>query len=295
MVTTSRQVIVNNTIILEIDLRDALGNRADADSQPEVEIIDSQGTVRRSLSSAHVSRLDVGRYRTTFAIPSNGPTGIWVDHWSATLNGFPTESRLNFIVLSQDANIGISGSQIGDDPNISYSEEEICGINILLAKLKARLNNNIESETLDEYGNTTYIECSVFTDEELLWFLECALSEFNMTPHFTDFTFDMPIIYDRFSYIIVESAVITSLLAKSLIEAGKEFTISDNGISITPPQLSSVMTNQTSQLISSHRENLKYIKNSIKPSPLGFGNFNLLNGANPAFRRLRHLRARRII
>jgi hypothetical protein len=191
MTTTTRQVISGNAIVLEVDVRDATGQRADADTLPSVEIIDSQGNIQRAMSSTVVMRIDEGRYRTTFQTGSTGPSGIWIDHWRATVNGFTTSSRLNFIVLDAGADIGIAGDQIGDDARISYTDEEIRGINILLSCLKARLKNNLEVEGIDGYGNTTFTDCFVFTDDELVWFLRCSLSEFNQTPHFTDFTFNM--------------------------------------------------------------------------------------------------------
>lgn len=294
MVTTCRQVILGQTVTLEIDLRDATGQVADADSQPEVEIIDSQGNVARSISSSYVSRVDTGRYRTTYTVPNTSQTGVWVDHWRATLNGFTTEARLNFIVLARDADIGIAGDKIGDACRLTLSDEEIQGVNCLLVQLKARLKNNLEVETLDAYGNKTYTDCFIFTNDELVYFLRCSLSEFNQTPHFTDFTFDMELIYKRFAHIIVEGAFILATAAQMLIEAGREFTITDNGVSFTPSNLSNVLNNELSTFVQRHTEMLKYIKTSIKPHPIGYGSSYTL-GTNPAFNRLRHLRQRRII
>lgn len=184
--------------------------------------------------------------------------------------------------------------QIGDPAGISYTEDEIVGINILLAMLKARLKNDVQKETIDVNGNVTLTDCPIFANDELVWFLRASLSEFNMMPHFTDFTFNMPIVYDRYAYIIIEGAYILAAAAQMLIEAGREFTISDNNISLQPPPLSTVLNNQLSAFISKHVEQLKQIKYSIKPSPVGFGTFRVLAN-NPNFLRLRHLRQRRII
>jgi hypothetical protein len=186
------------------------------------------------------------------------------------------------------------GDQIGDAARVTYTADEIAGINILLAQLKARLKNNIEVETTDAFGNVTYTECSVFTDDELTWFLRCSLSEFNQTPHFTDFTFDMEVIYDRFAYIITEGAFILGAAAQMLIEAGREFQITDNGITMNPPPLSTVLNNELSQFVSRHTDMLHKIKWSIKPTPVGFGGFRVL-AVSPNFMRLRHLRQRRIV
>jgi len=186
------------------------------------------------------------------------------------------------------------GVQIGDAPTTSWSEEEIIGINILLYCLKNRLKNNLEVETTDVFGNITFTQCNVFTNDELTWFLKCSLSEFNQTPHFTDFTFDMEVIHERFAYIIVEGAFILAMAAQMLIEAGREFTITDNGITMNPPPLSTILNNELSQFIARHTDMLHKIKWSIKPTPVGFGGFRVL-AVSPNFMRLRHLRQRRIV
>jgi hypothetical protein len=300
MATTSRQVVVGNTIVLEIDVRDAMGRRADADSLPEVAIIDPNDNIVRAKSTTNVTRIEEGRYRLAYLVPGAGHLGIWIDHWYATLNGFPTEARLNFIVVTQAAEIDVLGDQIGDDARVTYTDEEIIGINKLLAMLKARLKNNVYVESIDAYGATQFVECPIFTNEELTWFLNCSLSEFNQTPHFTDFLFSDNVIcgaentVGRFSHILIEGAAILAVAAQMLIEAGKEFTIQDNGVSMSPPPLAATLNNQLTNFVSAHLEKLKAIKCSIKPHPLGIGSYRVL-AISPNYLRLRHLRERRII
>jgi len=294
MATTSRQVIRGQTIVLEIDIFDALGNRIDPDSPPQLAIIDPDDNVIRALSSTDVVRIDEGRFRYSYAVPSTAKTGIWIDRWRAVVNGFITTNDLNFIVLTQSADIEVSGAQIGDDPNITYSQDEIIGINVLLYCLKNRLKNNLEVETKDAYGNVQFVSCTIFTDDELVWFLKCSLSWFNETPHFTDFTFADEVIYQRYGHVIVEGACIFAWAAQMVLEAGREFTINDNGVTFNPPPLSATLNNELSQFHSAHREHLKFIKGCIKPRPVGFGSFRVL-AANPNYMRLRHLRQRRII
>jgi len=120
------------------------------------------------------------------------------------------------------------------------------------------------------------------------------LSEFNQTPHFTDFTFAEPAIYERYGYVIVEGATILAWAAQMVIEAGRELSITDNGITLQPPPLSNTLNNELSQFLTRHTEMLKHIKNNIKPRPLGFGGFRVL-AVSPNYMRLRHLRQRIII
>lgn len=290
----TREVIAGQTIALEIEIKDAFGNNVDADTIPQVAILDPHNAVIRALSSVDVSRESTGKYRFNYTTESTFEAGTWTDQWQAEISGTTTSVDLYFIVLDHTAAIDYAGAQIGDDPDISYSQDEIQGINILLAILKARLKNNLEVETVDAYGNIEYVSCSVFTNDELVWFLNCSLQEFNQTPHFTDFHFSDEVIYNRYCHVIVEGACILAWGAQMLIEAGREFTITDNGITMNPPPLSTVLNNELSQFVNAHRENLKFIKGCIKPSPVGFGGYRLLS-ANPNYMRLRHLRERRII
>lgn len=294
MATSDREVIIGQTINLEIDIKDARGIAVDPDSSPQVSIIDSRDTEMRALSSTGIIRIAVGRFRFSYTVPSTARTGIWIDHWEATVNGFTSEANLNFIVLTASEEIQVAGPQIGDVPEMNYTDEEIDGINILLAALKARLKNDQKVETTDAYGNIEYVDCSIFTNDELVWFLNSSLQEFNEFPHFTNFLFSDEVIYNRYCYVIVEGAYILALGAQMLIEGGKEWTINDNGISYVPPQLSNILNNQLSQFLTAHRDLVKNIKYSIKPSPIGFGSFRLL-ASNPNYTRLRHLRERRII
>jgi len=89
----------------------------------------------------------------------------------------------------------------------------------------------------DAYGEIVTEECNVFDNEVLVTFLCQALSEFNMIPFFTGYTFADPVIQTLFAQAIVEGAYIVALASQSLIEKGRDFTISDGGINYQPPQL----------------------------------------------------------
>jgi hypothetical protein len=290
----TRTVILGHSINLEIKVLNALGQTTDADSTPWVEIKDANGSTIRSLSPSGVVRVDTGTYRLTYTPPTTSRSGIWTDHWRAVVDGFTTDAALQFIVLSTNASIDVAGLQIGDTPCKIYTQAEIAGINVLLAQLKCRLKNNAKAQTLDEYGQKTFVDCPIFTDDELLCFLNSSLSEFNEVPHWTNFGFDHTVIYERNAHIVVEGAFIIALGAQMLIEAGREFTVTDNGITMQPPPLSTTINTQFGALLTSHVERLKFIKCSMKPAPYGVGGFRVL-GISPAYMRLRHLRQRQII
>lgn len=159
-------------------------------------------------------------------------------------------------------------------------------LNNLICQLRAALKD----------GNTT---CYAFSAAELSAFLDVSLSEFNGTPMFTYFTWKT-IDLRRFLHIIVEGALLQALGAQSLIEAGREFTVNDNGISFTPAQVSAALQNQFSARFSQYKQDLNFIKENFKASPTAVLSYQSLLtggdgvGGNPAYSRLRHLRGRRV-
>jgi len=129
----------------------------------------------------------------------------------------------------------------------------------------------------------------------LVTFLATALWDFNQVPFFTFFQFDDDNFVEQFGEILVEGATLYALASKALIERGREFQVNDNGLNFTPPTVSDLMNTQYSTLLSHYWDKLKMIKASLRPAPKGLGVFGMTSGLNPAFSRLRHLRARRII
>ncbi len=121
-----------------------------------------------------------------------------------------------------------------------------------------------------------------------------GLSEFNQIPHFTNFTFADPRIQTIFADVIIQGAVILALAAQALIEKGREFVITDNGVTYQPPQVAELLNNQYGQQLADYKEKVKYIKANMKPDPLGLGTFRV-TAISPNYLRLRHLRQRQII
>jgi hypothetical protein len=78
----------------------------------------------------------------------------------------------------------------------------------------------------------------------------------------------------------------------SLLEWGFDFKLKDISLSFQPPTVSELLNSQWSSLLSAHNEKLKYIKNSLRPNPIGLGVFSMSSGGNPALRKLRFLRER---
>ena len=83
--------------------------------------------------------------------------------------------------------------------------------------------------------------------------------------------------------------------SQALVEKGRDFTISDGGLSYQPPALGDFLSTHYGTWLTSYRERLKFIKNSIRPGPTNFGTYSNLSSGSPAFNRLRHIRQRRIV
>jgi hypothetical protein len=290
------------TVRLNVQYYGIDGLPSDADFTPSIEIRDVNGDVIIAETSEGVTKLETGLYYYDYYVASDSGSGMWIDTWNAQIQGVSITDAFNFLVITPGSE-ELGSVRIGDDVAFDFSEEELAGINILLKYLKARLRSDGRKPKRDEYGafvrdengEIVYVECNVFSDELLVCFLCQALSEFNMIPFFTTFSFADRIIFTTFSQIIVEAAMVFAMASQALVEKGRDFTISDGGVSYQPPALGDFLASQYNNFLSNYRERVKFIKNNIRPGPKGFGTYTNLTSGSPAFARLRHLRARRII
>lgn len=288
---------LNDTVDLTIELRDGYGNSIDADSYPTISITSPSGLVILTPTSQGVSQVSTGKYQYSFQVPYNGPYGAYIDYWVAYVNGERVEQTFAFIVAhTQFSAINIDGyEKLGDDVGFDYSQQAIYNINKLIKGLRARLNSAGKSKAKDANGNVIYIDCDIYSVDMLVTFLGTALSDFNQIPFFTFFTFDDSEFVAQFYEVLIEGATLYALSSMSLLERGLEFQITDNSLSFQPPTVSELLNSQWSTLLSAHNEKLKYIKNSLRPNPIGLGVFSMSSGGNPALRKLRFLRERSFI
>jgi len=294
-------------LVLQIQFYDADGNEVDADSTPAIEIADPNGSVFVASTSTGVSRVSTGLYKYSYTVGSFAEEGEWADTWEAEIETAPFDATFSFVVVSPDdvltADTGPGQVTLGDDVVFDFTQEELATLNLLLKLLKSRLSSTGVKPVRDEfgafvtdgYGEILTEQCNVFDDEVLVCFLCMALSEFNMIPFFTAYTFADEIIKTLFSSAVVEGAMIYAMASQALVEKGRDFTISDGGISYQPPRLGDFLQANYNNWLTSYRERLKFMKNSIRPGPRGYGTYTNLTSGAPAFTRLRHLRARRVI
>ncbi len=286
-----------DTVNLTATFRDQFGFATDTDAFPQITITTPTGLVSVGPTSAGVSKMATGMYSFSYAIGFAGPFGIWVDTWVATINGFRVEASFNFVVTNSDQpGLNTDGYEhLGDVTPFDYSQVEIHNINKLLKTLRAKLNSSGKSKSKDASGNVIYVNCDIYSVDMLVTFIANSLTLFNEVPHFSFITFNDTSFIDQFHDAIVDGAVIWALASQALISRGLEFNISDSGVQFQPPTMSELLNTQFTTLLTHHYEKIKFIKNSLKPYPVGLGSFSISSGPNPAFRRLRLLRARQII
>lgn len=300
MATTKNrdQTILHTDIVrLQAQFKDSINTPADLDVFPTVSIIQPSGNVVLGPTNTGVMRLGVGLYAFDYTVAINDSIGVWTDSWAGTLSGIPISGNFLFIIHNtQLPSINTDGYKaLGDDPGFNYSQLAICNINDLIKKLKARLDSSGKSFMQDEFGNDVYSDCDIYSIDQLVTFLVNSLSMFNQIPHFTNFTFEDTEIIQQFCAIIVEGALIWALGSKMLLERGREFQITDQGLNFNPPSVSELMQTEWSALLTHQTEVIKNIKSSMKPSPFGLGTLTISTSRHPAIARLRHLRARQIV
>jgi hypothetical protein len=281
---------------LTIQFKDQYGRPVNTDSYPTISLVQPSGLICLAPTSKGITHTGKGQYSYIFTTPINGPLGVWRDTWIGYINGFRVESMFEFIInTTQLPSINTDGFvHLGDDPGFNYSQTATKNVNKLIKSLRVRLNSSGKAKAADNYGNTVYVSCDIFSVDMLATFIATALWDFNQVPYFTFFNFDNDAFIEQFGEILVEGATIYALASVALIERGKEFQINDNGLSFTPPTMAEILQTQSAALATMYFDKLKMIKNSLRPNPLGLGIFGMQSGMNPLVRQLKHLRARQL-
>jgi len=303
MANDRNRAILGQAVELVVTFYGFDGGTTQSSTPPTISIVDSNGNTIISETSAGITNVSTGVYKYTYNVPSSGDRGIWKDTWSATIDGVSIVNEFTFLVVSDSTAVPSGSIKLGDEVAFDFSQEELEGLNILIKYLKCRLRSDgakpkrdkFGAFEFDAYGEIITEECNVFSDEILACFLCQSLSEFNSTPFFTSYIFSDQIIYKTFANVIVEGAYVVALASQSLIEKGRDFTISDGGISYQPPQLGDFLQSHYQNWLTTYRERLRFIKASIRPGAATFGTYSNMSSGSPAFARLRHIRQRKIV
>ena len=289
-------IMHGDTAQLKVEFRDTLGVLTDLDSFPAVTIVQPSGNVVIGPTSTGVYRISVGTYGFDYAVGINDTFGVWHDFWTGAMAGSPVSQNDCFIIYNtQLPSINTDGYlSLGDDPGFNYSQTAIQNINILMKTLRARLDSQGKARFRDDNGNWVYVDCDIYSVDSLVSFLVWSLERFNEIPHFTLFTFEDTDMMQQFHAVIVQGATLMALSSKALLERGREFQLTDNGVQFNPPTVSELMQTEWSTSLANHWEVVQYIKKNLKPSPMGLGTLTISTSRHPAVARLRHLRQRQL-
>lgn len=297
MATKQRSEIINNTdtVVLKVQFKDQDGYLSDLDTYPNITIVQPSGNVMLGPTSLGVYRIGTGQYAYNFQTGLNESIGVYFDVWNGLLDGASVSGSFNFIIYNtQVPSANTDGYlHLGDQPAFSYSQNALSNINKIIYAVSTRLNSKGKTRVKDEFGNVVYQDCSIFSIEQLAVFASISLTAFNEIPHFTAFSMEDSEIIIQFFEVLVQHAVIYALASKALIERGREFNISDNGVSFQPPGVSEILQTQYTTELNNWFEKVKLIKQNCKPAPLGLGTLSSL-GSNRQVMRLRHLRQRQL-
>lgn len=148
--------------------------------------------------------------------------------------------------------------------NQDISREGRQNLERLVNLVRFRLQDKAKAKTLDLSGNVVYIDTNIYSQETLEAFIELSISNFNQTPLFTDYSVENSRFVDCFADVLVEGAVLYALSSQALLERGREFQISDGGLSFTPPGVAEMLNTQFSTLLHHHWEKVKHIKLNIE-------------------------------
>lgn len=289
----AQNAIQLDTIQLRAKFNGSDGLPTDLDAFPTITIIQPDGRVYVGPTSVGVYRLSTGVYGYDLVVPYTAYPGVWDDVWDGSLDGFSVSGTFNFVVEPTDVPaINTDGYlHLGDDTGFNYNQVEIANINKVIKALRARLNSSGLARLSDAYGNVVYESCDIYTVDQLAIFAATSMTAFNQVPYFTFFTYNDTDFVDQFFEVLVQHATIYALASKALIERGREFNITDNGLGFQPPGVSDLLNTQWNAELQNWWDKVKMIKNSMRPAMMGLGTLRV-SGSNPAVMRLRHLRQR---
>ena len=289
----------SETVTLKAMFRGPDGNPADLDSFPTVTIVQPSGNVVLGPTSAGVYKISTGQFGFDYQVGLAPILGVWTDIWQASINGNYTGGSFNFVVhnFGQQPSLNTDGyHHLGDYVGTNLSQGSIKNVNILLRMLKRRLNSEGKKVSKDSFGNKIYVDCDIFSIEELFTFLCYSLEYFNLIPTFTFFQWDDTEFFKIYGAIIVQGALIHALASRIPIERANSLNLSDNGISYTAQDIADTLQNQYTTEWQYYQENLKAVKANMKSAPLGLGTVSGSLGTNRTiYRNLSNMRARRII
>jgi len=138
--------------------------------------------------------------------------------------------------------------------------------------------------------NDTDGACQIFDDAQLFAYIDLALQDVNSHPTKTFYTLET--LPRDWVNVVILGAYVFALNAQSISEKARNFVVSDQGISYTPPDVPGHLTSIATQMEQKYQLEKEKIKANERPLLLGIGSSRVIV-PNPNFIKFRHLRERR--
>src|SRR5690606_27120441 len=134
--------------------------------------------------------------------------------------------------------------------------------------------------------------CDIFDIPTLVTFLNLGLEYWNSIPYLTTATWNSTqmLFGNGFISQIIGISSAWALASTALSERGREFQISDGGVSLTPPSISELLNTQYQNELNIWKEIITQTKRSLSPEILGSGTLSGNISRSPALARLRFLK-----
>ena len=113
----------------------------------------------------------------------------------------------------------------------------------LIEALKVRLQSSGKMKHKDESGNDLFIEKDIFTDDQFTIALETSMSMLEQfeIPGYVDGSMPISVRQKKYQDLLVQGATIQLLAGMALVERGREFVMTDNGVRYSPPSVSEIL------------------------------------------------------
>lgn len=117
-------------------------------------------------------------------------------------------------------------------------------IDYYIKLVRARLADDNVVKSKDSSGNDVFFKSEIYTDEQIVSYLEGSLQRLNvLLPKGLSFE-ATPLEIFELTDLVVQGAVITALASKALLEKGREFSFLNGGIKYAPPNTSDILMRQ---------------------------------------------------
>lgn len=177
-----------------------------------------------------------------------------------------------------------------------YPNERVAGFQDapchLVIKLRHMLRDtcrNPKASSPDWKGNPSGF---IYSDDELSIYLSLTLIDMNSHPTTTYYTWDT--VPTNWYACIVYGAQWMAWNSEAILEAGKQYSINENGITFQPPDLAGAINTAAAAVYTHYTDIKERIKKNIKPQLRAVGGTRIMY-PSPFLMKLRHLRERQIL